>query len=97
MTASGRIDPTRHIRAPRSARLTDKNWLGEAPYRMIHPFAAEIATSPGLVVCGSISRAAGHRECADATRGHRVSRYTTGRHQRDQASGVHRRLTIGSR
>ncbi len=68
MTAPTRIDPTRHIRAPRGTTLTCKSWLSEAPYRMIqNNLDAEVAENPAeLVVYGGIGRAARNWECFDA-------------------------------
>ena len=63
-----RNDPGRHIRAPRGTQLTCKNWLIEAPYRMIqHNLDPEVAENPAeLVVYGGIGRAARNWECFDA-------------------------------
>ena len=60
MSTPTRNDPTRHIRAPRGSTLTCKNWLIEAPYRMIqHNLDPEVAENPAeLVVYGGIGRAA---------------------------------------
>jgi urocanate hydratase len=68
MTAPTRIDPTRHIRAPRGSTLTCKSWLSEAPYRMLqNNLDAEVAENPAeLVVYGGIGRAARNWECFDA-------------------------------
>jgi len=45
---------TRTVRAPRGAQLTCKNWLIEAPYRMIqHNLEPEVAGDPqNLIVYG---------------------------------------------
>ena len=56
LTAPGdpRLDTTRHISAPRGTRLTCKNWLIEAAYRMIqNNLDPEVAERPeALVVLG---------------------------------------------
>ena len=55
-----RLDPTRHISAPRGSTLNCKNWLIEAAYRMLqNNLDAEVAERPQeLVVYGGIGRAA---------------------------------------
>ena len=62
LTASGdpRLDTTRHVRAPRGTKLSCKNWLIEAAYRMIqNNLDPEVAERPeALVVYGGIGRAA---------------------------------------
>ena len=62
LTAPGdpRLDTTRHISAPRGNKLTCKNWLIEAAYRMIqNNLDPEVAERPeALVVYGGIGRAA---------------------------------------
>ena len=62
LTAPGdpRLDTTRHITAPRGLKLTCKNWLIEAAYRMIqNNLDPEVAERPeALVVYGGIGRAA---------------------------------------
>ena len=62
LTAPGdpRLDTTRHISAPRGSKLTCKNWLIEAAYRMIqNNLDPEVAERPeALVVYGGIGRAA---------------------------------------
>jgi urocanate hydratase len=62
-----RTDPSRKIRAPRGSCLTCKNWLSEAPYRMIqNNLDPEVAEHPeSLVVYGGIGRAARNWECFD--------------------------------
>ncbi|HEX5953318.1 MAG TPA: urocanate hydratase, partial [Rhodanobacteraceae bacterium] len=68
MNAPTRIDTTRVIHPPRGTALTCKNWLIEAPYRMIqHNLDPEVAENPAeLVVYGGIGRAARNWECFDA-------------------------------
>ncbi|MEO9089850.1 MAG: urocanate hydratase, partial [Rhodanobacter sp.] len=68
MTAPTRIDTTRVIHPPRGNQLSCKNWLIEAPYRMIqHNLDPEVAENPAeLVVYGGIGRAARNWECFDA-------------------------------
>jgi urocanate hydratase len=68
MDTATRNDPTRHVRAPRGSTLSCKNWLIEAPYRMIqHNLDPEVAENPAeLVVYGGIGRAARNWECFDA-------------------------------
>ncbi|MGH8182092.1 MAG: urocanate hydratase, partial [Rhodanobacteraceae bacterium] len=68
MNAPTRIDTTREIHPPRGTELTCKNWLIEAPYRMIqHNLDPEVAENPAeLVVYGGIGRAARNWECFDA-------------------------------
>mgnify|MGYP001088076949 FL=1 len=68
MDTPTRNDPSRHIRAPRGTELSCKNWLIEAPYRMIqHNLDPEVAENPAeLVVYGGIGRAARNWECFDA-------------------------------
>jgi urocanate hydratase len=62
LTAPGdpRLDTTRHIAAPRGNKLTCKNWLIEAAYRMLqNNLDPEVAERPeALVVYGGIGRAA---------------------------------------
>ena len=62
LTAPGdpRLDTTRHIRAPRGSKLTCRNWLIEAAYRMIqNNLDPEVAENPdALVVYGGIGKAA---------------------------------------
>ena len=59
---------TRIIRAPRGTQLTCKNWLIEAPYRMIqHNLEPEVAGDPqNLIVYGGRGRAARNWDCFDA-------------------------------
>jgi urocanate hydratase len=64
-------DPTkagRVVHSPRGTRLTCKNWLIEAPYRMIqHNLDPEVAGDPAnLIVYGGRGRAARNWECFDA-------------------------------
>jgi urocanate hydratase len=68
MTAPTRIDTARVIHPPRGSKLTCKNWLIEAAYRMIqHNLDPEVAENPAeLVVYGGIGRAARNWECFDA-------------------------------
>jgi urocanate hydratase len=67
MKTHSRHDASRHIRAPRGTTLTAKNWLTEAPLRMImnnlDPEVAEIPSD--LVVYGGIGRAARDWACFD--------------------------------
>jgi urocanate hydratase len=58
----------RSIRAPRGTQLTCKNWLIEAPYRMIqNNLDPEVAERPDdLVVYGGRGQAARNWECFDA-------------------------------
>src|SRR4051794_14371673 len=69
LTAPGdpRLDTTRHITAPRGSRLTCKNWLIEAAYRMIqNNLDPEVAERPeALVVYGGIGRAARNWDAYD--------------------------------
>ncbi|CAM5778171.1 urocanate hydratase [Castellaniella caeni] len=63
-----RRDPSRIIHPPRGPELHCKNWLIEAPYRMIqHNLDPDVAENPAeLVVYGGIGRAARNWECFDA-------------------------------
>lgn len=69
LTAPGdpRLDTTRHISAPRGNKLTCKNWLIEAAYRMIqNNLDPEVAERPeALVVYGGIGRAARNWDAYD--------------------------------
>lgn len=58
----------RTIKAPRGGQLTCKNWLIEAPYRMIqNNLDAEVASTPDqLIVYGGRGRAARNWDCFDA-------------------------------
>src|SRR5438552_13651877 len=58
----------RVIRAPRGSKLTAKNWLTEAPLRMLmNNLDPEVAERPHeLVVYGGIGRAARNWACFDA-------------------------------
>ncbi|MEA3351829.1 MAG: urocanate hydratase [Chloroflexota bacterium] len=58
----------RVVRAPRGTKLTCKNWLIEAPYRMIqHNLEADVAENPEeLVVYGGSGKAARSWEAFDA-------------------------------
>jgi urocanate hydratase len=60
--------PKRVIHPPRGTQLTCKNWLIEAPYRMIqHNLDPEVAGDPdNLIVYGGRGRAARNWECFDA-------------------------------
>ncbi|MBH1963661.1 MAG: urocanate hydratase [Comamonadaceae bacterium] len=62
-----RHDPSRVIRAPRGTQLSCKNWLIEAPFRMLqNNLDAEVAERPqDLVVYGGIGRAARNWQCYD--------------------------------
>ena len=57
-----RHDAARVIRAPRGSKLSCKNWIIEAAYRMIqNNLDAEVAEDPAnLVVYGGIGRAPAH-------------------------------------
>ncbi len=68
MDTPTRNDPTRVVHPPRGSQLSCKNWLIEAPYRMIqHNLDPEVAENPAeLVVYGGIGRAARNWECFDA-------------------------------
>ncbi len=59
---------TRTIKSPRGTQLTCKNWLIEAPYRMIqNNLDPEVASTPNeLIVDGGRGRAARNWECFDA-------------------------------
>jgi urocanate hydratase len=59
---------SRTIRAPRGTQITCKNWLIEAPYRMIqHNLEPEVAGDPAnLIVYGGRGKAARDWECFDA-------------------------------
>jgi urocanate hydratase len=58
----------RTIKVPTGTRLTCKNWLIEAPYRMIqHNLSPDVAGDPqNLIVYGGRGRAARNWECFDA-------------------------------
>ncbi len=60
--------PKRVIHPPRGTQLTCKNWLIEAPYRMIqHNLDPEVAGDPdNLIVYGGRGRAARNWDCFDA-------------------------------
>jgi len=62
-----RIDKSRSIKAPRGPKLTCKNWLTEAAFRMIqNNLDAEVAEKPEeLIVYGGIGRAARDWESFD--------------------------------
>ena len=62
-----RYDASREIRAPRGTQLSCKNWITEAPYRMIqNNLDPEVAENPKhLVVYGGIGRAARDWACYD--------------------------------
>ena len=63
-----RTDPTRRIRAPRGSKLSCKNWLSEAAYRMIqNNLDPEVAEKPeDLVVYGGTGKAARNWDCFHA-------------------------------
>ncbi|RME06397.1 MAG: urocanate hydratase [Anaerolineae bacterium] len=70
MTRQEEVDMShpRTVRAPRGTQLTCKNWLIEAPYRMIqNNLDPEVAERPeDLVVYGGRGQAARNWECFDA-------------------------------
>ena len=68
MSASGRIDNTREIRAPHGTQLNCKSWLTEAPFRMLmNNLDPDVAEKPQeLVVYGGIGRAARNWQAFDA-------------------------------
>ena len=68
MTVIGDRMTPRTIKAPRGTELTCKNWLIEAPYRMIqNNLDPEVASTPDkLIVYGGRGRAARNWECFDA-------------------------------
>ena len=49
LTAPGdpRLDTTRHITAPRGTKITCRNWLIEAAYRMIQNNLDPVSSTPG--------------------------------------------------
>ena len=59
---------SRTIHAPRGTQITCKNWLIEAPYRMIqHNLEPDVAGDPAnLIVYGGRGKAARNWECFDA-------------------------------
>jgi urocanate hydratase len=65
--AMDRGQGARKVRAPRGSQLTAKNWLTEAPLRMLmNNLDPEVAENPDeLVVYGGIGRAARNWECFD--------------------------------
>lgn len=67
MEKTPRHDSSRHITAPRGNTLNTKNWLIEAPLRMLmNNLDKEVAEIPAdLVVYGGIGRAARDWECYD--------------------------------
>ena len=67
-TPPSRHDPSRHIRAARGTMLSAKNWLTEAPLRMLmNNLDPDVAENPNdLVVYGGIGRAARNWACYDA-------------------------------
>lgn len=67
MEKSLRHDPSRHIRAAHGTQLSAKNWLTEAPLRMLmNNLDANVAEIPSdLVVYGGIGRAARDWACYD--------------------------------
>ena len=68
MTVTDPMKVGRVVHPPRGTRLTCKNWLIEAPYRMIqHNLDPEVAGDPAnLIVYGGRGRAARNWECFDA-------------------------------
>ena len=60
--------PSRIVRSPRGTQLTCKNWLIEAPYRMLqNNLDAAVAFDPdNLIVYGGRGKAARNWECFDA-------------------------------
>ncbi|QFY79494.1 urocanate hydratase [Alcaligenes faecalis] len=62
-----RFDPAREIHAPTGTKLSCKNWVAEAAYRMIqNNLDPAVAENPQhLVVYGGIGRAARNWECYD--------------------------------
>lgn len=62
-----RFDPNRRIKAPTGNKLTCKNWLSEAAYRMIqNNLDDQVAEHPQeLIVYGGIGRAARNWQCYD--------------------------------
>ena len=68
MTVTDAKKAERVIHPPRGTQLTCKNWLIEAPYRMIqHNLDPEVAGDPAnLIVYGGRGRAARNWECFDA-------------------------------
>jgi urocanate hydratase len=66
-TTDPRLDPTREVRAPRGSTLTCRNWLIEAPFRMLqNNLDPDVAENPqSLVVYGGIGRAARDWQCFD--------------------------------
>jgi urocanate hydratase len=68
MRVTGPAKAAREIHPPRGTQLTCKNWLIEAPYRMIqHNLDPEVAGDPAnLIVYGGRGRAARNWECFDA-------------------------------
>jgi urocanate hydratase len=65
--AADRRQGSREVRAPRGTQLSAKNWLTEAPLRMLmNNLDPEVAENPDeLVVYGGIGRAARNWECFD--------------------------------
>jgi urocanate hydratase len=65
--AADRRQGSREVRAPRGSQLSAKNWLTEAPLRMLmNNLDPEVAENPDeLVVYGGIGRAARNWECFD--------------------------------
>src|SRR5438045_6867228 len=66
--ANARLDNTRRIRAPRGSTLAAKDWLTEAPLRMLlNNLDAEVAERPEeLVVYGGSGKAARNEEALRA-------------------------------
>ena len=67
-TIARETSPARNVRAPRGTTLTCRNWLIEAPYRMIqNNLDPDVAERPqDLVVYGGIGKAARNWACYDA-------------------------------
>jgi urocanate hydratase len=68
ITTAREATPARHVSAPRGTTLTCRNWLIEAPYRMIqNNLDPDVAERPqDLVVYGGIGKAARNWDCFEA-------------------------------
>ncbi len=68
-TLANRFDNSRIVRAPRGTTISAKNWLTEAPLRMLmNNLDPDVAEKPEeLVVYGGMGRAARNWECFDRT------------------------------
>ena len=68
LSSARRIAQPRVVRAPRGSKLSCRNWLIEAAYRMIqNNLDPEVAENPdALVVYGGIGKAARNWKCFDA-------------------------------